>query len=84
MLRVGKFVLPREELKNWLFDSEWPALKTHIQVTLYKLSLLFIFRNVHVYPYTRMHVTVINEKWMMNLKGSVWEGMEGGKEENKQ
>lgn len=80
MLRAGETASPREEQTNyWLFNTKWSALKTYMQVTIYRPSrLVYIFRNSYVHTYTYMYTTMTNtKKKAMNLKESK-EGYMGG------
>ena len=34
----GESGLPRGEYSNWLSTAKWPALKTYVQIALYRFS----------------------------------------------
>ena len=42
MLKVGEMVFPRKEKSNYLYSSKELALKTCIQLILYRLSTLYL------------------------------------------
>ena len=46
ILRVGEIVFARVQHTNWISNTRWSALKTCIQITLYRHSRLVIYRNV--------------------------------------
>lgn len=51
MLKAEETVYPREEHTTWLFNTKWSALKTHIQVTLYRLSRLYVGIDINISIY---------------------------------
>lgn len=84
MLGAGEIISPRKEHTNWLFNPKWSALKTHIQLTLYRLNILFTIMNV--YTQTFMYTGNINEKDTMNLNASIdgiWKNLQKGQWEKK-
>lgn len=63
MLRAGELVCPRQEQTNWLFSTQWSALKTHIQVTSYRLNwLYFLAWEYNICICMCMDAATINEK----------------------
>lgn len=41
-LETGQEVFPKEEHTNWLLTGKWSVLKTHIQITLFRLQRLCV------------------------------------------
>jgi hypothetical protein len=42
MLSLREIVFPEKEHTNWLFSTKEPTLKTYIQITLYRLSRIYL------------------------------------------
>lgn len=71
-----------EKHNKWLFGATWAALKTYLQVTLYKLNGFCFVISVYVYTSTHIHAIKTDEKEAMNLKDSrrtIWEFLDRGK-----
>lgn len=65
MLTVGELAFPREEHTTWLSNTKGTALKTYIQVTLYRLkrTYMYVYKYVHVYiTHMYMHVMQLIKK----------------------
>lgn len=47
---MGEMTFPKEEYTNWLSSAKGPALKTRIQVVLYRLNVLYlrIYMDMHI------------------------------------
>lgn len=57
-LEYGKVTFSREKHNRWSSTIELPALKINMQVALYRLKGINIFRNIYVHAY----VITISEK----------------------
>lgn len=96
MLRIGGTVFLKEGHINWLSNNKFSALKTYIQVTMFRLSRLHlgththkcscIYIYIHIYVCIYMHVITINEKrdneYERRRRG-IWECMEKGNRKEK-
>jgi hypothetical protein len=63
MIRMRGRVVPMEKHINWLSNTKWSALTTHMHITFYRLRRLYIgqYKEIHVY-------IPINEKKDLQLK----------------
>lgn len=67
---MGEVVFPREEHANWLFSDKQSAMKTCIEVTLYRLNRLYLEISMYVCTHTL--------KQLMDQRGHGFEGEQGG------
>lgn len=77
MLRVGERVFPREKHTNWLSNTKLSALKTYMQITLYRrVGCIYILSNVHVHMHIDMYIyaRTIKEKQSHKSKGGLERG----------
>lgn len=51
MLGAGEIVFLREEQTNWVSITKWSNLKTYINVTVYKVSRLYLGMYICMYVY---------------------------------
>jgi hypothetical protein len=60
---MGEIIFPRREHTNWLSNSKWQYLKSFMQVTLYRLSRLYLEINICIHTYIHTYIHACNNWW---------------------
>lgn len=80
--------LPKEEYTNWLSSANQSALKTQLQVALYRFNRFYIYiygvsGNIKEYTNSYIHTVTIDKKRLNFKEGVVYESVGGRKGEEK-